>query len=84
MASYESDEDLKSILLDGYISHKIEERNKKLQDTDKYLLPDFDITQTDLDKMKRYRKYLRDLGPTIRCLKYKEDIDITTFENFEI
>ena len=35
-------------------------RNKYLQDSDKYMLPDFPITTAQRNKWKEYRKYLRD------------------------
>lgn len=35
-------------------------RNQLLNDTDKYLLPDFPITADNLIKIKEYRQLLRD------------------------
>lgn len=37
------------------------ERNFLLQETDKYLISDFPISTEELDKIKNYRKYLRDI-----------------------
>ena len=36
-------------------------RNQKLQETDKYLLPDYPISKEDLEKVKGYREKLRHL-----------------------
>ena len=40
---------------------KRNERDFLLSKTDKYLLPDFPITEEKLNKVKAYRQYLRDL-----------------------
>lgn len=40
---------------------KRNERDSLLSNTDKYLLPDFPITEEKLNKVKAYRQYLRNL-----------------------
>jgi hypothetical protein len=37
-----------------------ENRNKKLEESGKYMLPDYPISAEDLEKMKSYRQELRD------------------------
>jgi len=39
---------------------KRENRNQLLKETDKYLLPDFNITPENLELIKSYRQELRD------------------------
>jgi len=36
-----------------------QQRDEKLKETDKYMLPDYPITPEDLEKMKIYRQELR-------------------------
>lgn len=51
-------------LLDSFIIERIEEvrlkRNILLNQTDKFLLPDYPIKQLDLSNVLSYRQYLRD------------------------
>lgn len=46
---------------ENFAAIKRNERDSHLLETDKYLLPDFPITEEKLNKVKAYRQYLRDL-----------------------
>ena len=45
----------------AFAAIKRNERDSLLSETDKYLLPDFPISDEKLNKVKAYRQYLRDL-----------------------
>jgi hypothetical protein len=47
-------------LIEHFLKSLKNERNLFLEKTDKYLLPDFPITQEQLEIVKQYRKQLRD------------------------
>ena len=55
------------------------ERNKLLDATDKYMMPDYPLSKEEKAKYKKYRKYLRDITKD----KAFPNIEIKTFENFE-
>lgn len=54
------------------------ERNILLAETDKYMLPDFPVTAAELEKIKAYRKYLRDLPKDAKF----PDVDVLTFDQW--
>lgn len=58
---------------------KREERNKLLDATDKYMMPDYPLSKEEKAKYKKYRKYLRDITKD----KAFPNIEIKAFENFE-
>ena len=43
-----------------FINQLRQNRNKKLDESDKYMLPDYPITPENLEKIKIYRQQLRD------------------------
>jgi len=45
--------------IEAYLNFKRYERNKLLNDSDKYLLPDYPITSSNLELVKQYRQELR-------------------------
>ena len=55
------------------------ERNKLLDATDKYMIPDYPLSKEEKAKYKKYRKYLRDITKD----EAFPNIEIKTFENFE-
>jgi hypothetical protein len=46
--------------IEAYLNFRRYERNKLLDDSDKYLLPDYPITSNNLELVKQYRQQLRD------------------------
>lgn len=56
------------------------ERDEILQSTDKYLLPDFPITEEEKNLWINYRKYLRDLPESSDF----PDVDVLNFEDWNI
>lgn len=59
-------------------AEKREKRNALLTDSDKYMMPDFPISDEEREKYKAYRTYLRDL-PTSDLFP---NIDVLTFEQW--
>lgn len=55
------------------INHYRKMRNDLLQETDKYLLPDFPITPENLEIVKEYRQALRDFTKNNYVLPDKPD-----------
>ena len=55
------------------INHYRKMRNDVLQETDKYLLPDFPITPENLEIVKEYRQSLRDFTKNNYVLPDKPD-----------
>ena len=62
------------------IDEKRKIRNMYLRKSDKYVLPDFPISSSDLKLAKQYRVYLRDF---FEDLKFAENNDIKTFEEYK-
>lgn len=54
-------EEIPAPTTDELSAQKREERDSLLAETDKYMLPDFPITEEKLAQYKAYRQYLRDL-----------------------
>ncbi len=48
-----------SVVFTSMINQLRNERNRLLYETDKYLLPDFPISEENLEKIKEYRSALR-------------------------
>lgn len=55
------------------------ERDNLLAETDKYMLPDFPITEEKLAQYKAYRQYLRDLPANWSF----PNVEIKTFEEYK-
>ena len=55
-----------------------EKRNQLLSETDKYMVPDYPITETEREQYRQYRKYLRDIPQTDGFLQSQ----ILTFEKY--
>ena len=60
------------------IREKKAQRNVLLQELDPYVLPDYPITAEQLEKVKGYRQYLRDLPKAAGF----PDVDILTLEEW--
>ena len=56
-----------------------EKRNQLLSETDKYMVPDYPITETEREQYRQYRKYLRDIPQTDGFLQSQ----ILTFEKYK-
>lgn len=59
-----------------------EQRDKLLYETDKYMLPDYPITEEEREEYRQYRQYLRDIPkmtgfPNIDLLSVEDYIKIT-------
>ena len=55
----ELNDDMIQFMINSRSSNLREQRNKLLNETDKYMLPDFPITSNNLELMKTYRQELR-------------------------
>lgn len=66
------------IIKNDTINHYRKIRNDLLNETDKYLLPDFPITPEQLIIIKEYRQLLRDFTKNGYVLPDKPDFIITT------
>lgn len=64
--------------MDVLAQEKRAERDNLLAQTDKYLLPDFPITEEKLAQYKAYRQYLRDLPEQAGF----PSVEIMTFEKY--
>ena len=56
-----------------------EKRNQLLSETDKYMISDYPITETEREQYRQYRKYLRDIPQTDGFLQSQ----ILTFEKYK-
>ena len=70
-------EEIPAPTIDELSAQKRAERDALLAQTDKYMLPDFPITEEKLAQYKAYRQYLRDLPeqagfPNITIKKFEE------------
>lgn len=70
-------EEIPAPTTDELAKEKRAERDNLLAQTDKYMLPDFPITEEKLAQYKAYRQYLRDLPeqagfPNITIKKFEE------------
>ena len=70
-------EEIPAPTTDELAAQKRAERDSLLAQTDKYMLPDFPITEEKLVQYKAYRQYLRDLPestefPNITIKKFEE------------
>lgn len=64
---------------DGYweLAFKKNTRNSLLEKTDKYLLPDFPITEEKRNEIKEYREYLRNfININTEAILRGEDVEI--------
>jgi hypothetical protein len=57
-----ADDEFKVLIDNSVKNTRKEERNKLLSETDKYVLPDFNITTEQLDEIKIYRQNLREFN----------------------
>lgn len=64
--------------MDVLAQEKRAERDNLLAQTDKYMLPDFPITEEKLAQYKAYRQYLRDLPASWSF----PNVEIMTFEKY--
>jgi hypothetical protein len=67
-----------------YLNIRREERNKLLDDSDKYLLSDFPITFSNLELVKEYRQELRDYMNLEGIKNYNFNLIIPDFPQFPI
>lgn len=70
-------EEIPAPTIDELSAQKRAERDNLLAQTDKYMLPDFPITDEEREQYKAYRQYLRDLPeqaefPNITIKKFEE------------
>jgi len=56
--------------LEHYLRELRNQRNYKLVESDKYMLPDYPISPEDLEKIKIYRKELRDFFQREEIINY--------------
>lgn len=61
---------------------KREERNKLLNESDKFMLCDYPITENDLAKIKEYRQALRDYMDLPDIISYSSNIPLPEFPKF--
>jgi len=73
-----ADDEFKLLIDDGYRKTRKEKRNKLLSETDKYVLPDFNITTEQLDEIKIYRQNLREFNYNDLFLNFP---DVPSFIN---
>ncbi len=60
------------------ILQKRQERNFLLENTDKYMISDYPITESERQKFIKYRQYLRDIPQNAEF----PEIEIKRYENF--
>ena len=70
-------EEIPAPTTDELATQKRAERDNLLAETDKYMLPDFPITEEKLAQYKAYRQYLRDLPeqesfPSVEVLSFDD------------
>jgi hypothetical protein len=70
--------------IEAYLNFKRYERNKLLYDSDKYLLPDYPITSSNLELVKQYRQQLRDYMNLEGVKNYNFNSIILDFPTFPI
>lgn len=70
--------------IEAYLNFRRYERNKLLDDSDKYLLPDYPITSSNLDLIKQYRQQLRDYMDLEGVKNYNFNSIIPDFPQFPI
>ena len=70
--------------IEAYLNFKRYERNKLLDDSDKYLLPDYPITSNNLELVKQYRQQLRDYMDLEGVKNYNFNSIIPDFPQFPI
>ena len=58
----EADDEMKSLMNEGFIEIRRKERNKLLLESDKYVLQDFPISLEDKMKILTYRDNLRNFN----------------------
>lgn len=56
------DDEMRQLIEKSVTNGRRDERNKKLVETDKYVLPDFPISSEDKTKIINYRQELRDFN----------------------
>lgn len=66
--------------IDDLKAAKRAERDAILASTDKYMLPDYPITDEDHERYKQYRKYLRDISASADF----PNVDILSFDDWNI
>jgi hypothetical protein len=70
--------------IEAYLNFKRYERNKLLDDSDKYLLADYPISPENLELVKQYRQQLRDYMDLEEVKNYNFNSIIPDFTPFPI
>ena len=78
-----SAKDIECIIV-GFKNNLKEQRNELLKETDKYLLPDYPISSTNLDLVKQYRKDLRNYMNIPEIINFNSNTPIPKMPSFPI